>query len=80
MSVRRAVGRGAAGRDTGPRRSALAGGLASIDATDSVDLVREWRPACGRVQLWSWRRVGGAGWCVLCGSWKQARNAAPGVR
>ena len=48
--LRRAAGRGAAGRDPVPRSGALAGCMASIDAVDSVDLVGEWRPARGRAK------------------------------
>eukprot|EP01043_Picozoa_sp_COSAG02_P008750 COSAG02_NODE_286_length_25649_cov_13.411272_3_plen_128_part_00 len=48
--LRRAAGRGAAGRDPGPRSDALAGWLASIDAVDSVDLVGDRRPARGRAK------------------------------
>ena len=43
--LRRAAGRGAAGRVPGPRCGALVGWMASIDAVHSVDLVGEWRPA-----------------------------------
>ena len=43
--LRRAAGRGATGRDPGPRCGALVGWMASIDAVHSVDLVGEWHPA-----------------------------------
>ena len=62
--LRRAVGRGVAGRDLSPRRCASVGWLASIDAIESVGLVGEWRPAGARARC----GLLVASWlcCVVC--------------
>ncbi len=62
--LRRAVGRGVAGRDLSPRRGASVGWLASIDAIESVGLVGEWRPAGARARC----GLLVASWlcCVVC--------------
>ena len=63
------MGRDVAGMDPGPRRDALSGWLASIDAVGSVGFVGEWRPAGRRVARCSWQRgmvvgLGGAVWLL----------------
>ena len=68
VGLRRAEGRGVAGRDPGSKRGPLVGRVASLDAIHSVGLVGERRPARGRAVLWSWRQVARAGRSVLRGS------------
>ena len=72
--LRRAAGRGAAGRDPVPRSGALAGWLASIDAVDSVDLVRERRPARGRAKSSCCAPGGWVARCALASSRYQVGN------
>ena len=75
--LRRAAGRGAAGTDPAPRRGALVGRSASIDALYRVDLVRERHPAGRRASTCC---CGSGGWavrCALAGSREQVGTAGP---
>jgi len=58
-----------------PRSGALVGWMASIDAVDSVDLVREWRPARGHAKSSCCAPGGWVARCTLASSRDQVRNA-----
>ena len=58
-----------------PRSGALVGWMASIDAVDSVDLVRERRPARGRAKSSCCAPGGWVARCTLASSRDQVGNA-----
>jgi hypothetical protein len=79
VGLRRAEGRGVAGRDPGPKRGPLVGRVASLDAIHSVGLVGERRPAGARARCGCWWRVGWAACSVPAGSRQVVENAGLGL-
>eukprot|EP01043_Picozoa_sp_COSAG02_P010449 COSAG02_NODE_367_length_23739_cov_16.775127_7_plen_299_part_00 len=72
MGLRRAAGRGVAGRDPGSRCGVLVGWLASLDAVESVGLVGEWCLAGARAMCGCCERA------KRCGASQHVERRTPG--